>query len=63
MKETRAKNISLISWVIRTLVIMASTIAAVDLLKQDYSFAMVIGVAWSLLIIAERRILRSEGKD
>ena len=63
MKETRDKRISLKQWLLRTLIIMASTLAVVDLLKQHYALAIILGVSWSMLIVAEKRILKGEPKD
>ncbi len=41
---------------LKALTIAASTVAVVELLKQDYSIGISAGISWLLLVIASKRI-------
>ena len=41
---------------IKALTIAASTVAIVELLKQDYSIGISAAISWILLVIASKRI-------
>ena len=41
---------------IKALTIAASTVAVVELLKQDYSIGISAAISWLLLVIASKRI-------
>ena len=41
---------------IKALTIAASTVAIVELLKQDYSIGISAAISWLLLVIASKRI-------
>ncbi len=62
MKSNRLKSISPKRWLLRTLIILASTYAAIDLLRQDYFLAIVLTLSWAILIFAEKRIFNNERK-
>ena len=44
--------------------IFTSTIAAIDLLKQEYALGLTLAIAWLLIVIAEKKIFSpSQGND
>ena len=44
---------------LKGLTIAASTVAVVELLKQDYSVGVSAAISWLLLFIASKKILRA----
>ena len=43
---------------LKGLTIAASTVAVVELLKQDYSIGISFSISWLLLVIASKRIFK-----
>tara|TARA_B100000886_G_scaffold330155_1_gene280311 strand:+ start:1017 stop:1190 length:174 start_codon:yes stop_codon:yes gene_type:complete len=43
---------------LKALTIAASTVAVVELLKQDYSVGISASISWLLLVIASKRIFK-----
>ncbi len=61
-KNIRSK-ITIQSWGLRTMAILASTFAVIDLLKQEYLLSLTLGFAWLLIFSVERRILKKSPHD
>ena len=59
-KEKQNGLFSICKVAIRGLRIAASTIAIVEILKQDYSVGVSAGLSWLLLTIAFKRIYKAE---
>ncbi len=56
MKASKRARLAPGRWAIRTTAIFASTVAAIDLLNQQYSESFTLLIAWLLIVIAEKRI-------
>jgi len=50
--------VSLSKPALKGLIIAASTIAVVELLKQDYSHGISAAISWLLLVIASKKIVK-----
>ncbi len=61
MSQSKNLRITFGRWLVRSMAILVSTIAAIDLLKQEYREGLILVLAWVFIISAERRMKSLSG--
>ncbi len=51
-------KITPVRWSVRTSAIIASTLAVIDLIKQEYALSLILGVSWLFIVQAEKRMFK-----